>query len=169
MSEIIIDGDFAEFKIAYIDLDIANQIVSSHPTSAYILSILASSRKHKTFRGFKLNSSISLGDDTVEIDEIDNVFYKLKRIPIKDRAILFYGVAWKQQSAVEVDVDDQTSIYELPLDVTEYRITDKVRFKLVDIPKGFQVIPSERLMVENAAVQFPNNHIVEVISVRNDN
>ena len=70
---------------------------------------------------------------------------------------------------LKVDVDDETSIYELPLDVTEYRITDKVRFKLVDIPKGFQVIPSEILIVENAAVQFPNNHIVEVISVRNDN
>jgi len=169
MSEVIIDGDFAEFKIADIDLDIANQIVSTHPTTSDILSIFASSRKHKTFRGFKMNSSISLGDDTAEIDEIDNVSYKLKRIPIKDRAILFYGVAWKRQSTVEVDVNDETSIYELPLDVTEYRITDKVRFKLVDIPKGFQVIPSERLMVENAAVQFPNNHIVEVISVRNDN
>ena len=162
-------GDFAEFTIGEINSDIASHLINSNPTSNDILSIIDSSNKFETYRGFKMNTSIESDNQICEIDEMDNVERNFKRIPIKGKTTLFYGIAWKQDVKVEFDVDDNTSIYELPLNVTEYRINKKVRFELLDIPNDLSISRSDILIVESASLQFPNNHVVEVISVRNDN
>ena len=162
-------GDFAEFTIGEINSDIASHLINSNPTSNDILSIIDSSNKFETYRGFKMNTSIESDNQICEIDEMDNVERHLKRIPIKGKTTLFYGIAWKQDVKVGFDVDDYTSIYELPLNVTEYRINKKVRFELLDLSKELSIIRSDILIVENASIQYPNNHLIELISVRNDN
>jgi len=162
-------GDFAEFIIGDINSYIASHLLNSNPTSNDILSIIESSNSFKTYRGFKMNTNIESDDEICEIDEMDNVKRHLKRIPIKGKTTLFYGKAWKQDVKIGFDVDDNTPIYELPINVTEYRINNKVRFELLNIPNELIIGRSEILMVESASIQFPNNHIVEVISVRNDN
>ena len=162
-------GDFAEFTIGEINSDIASHLLNSNPTSNDILSIIDSSNKFETYRGFKMNTSIESDNQICEIDEMDNVERHFKRIPIKGKTTLFYGIAWKQDLTVEFDVDDNASIYELPLNVTEYRINKKVRFELLDLSKELSISRSDILIVENASIQYPNNHLIELISVRNDN
>ena len=89
-------GDFAEFTIGEINSDIASHLINSNPTSNDILSIIDSSNKFETYRGFKMNTSIESDNQICEIDEMDNVERHFKRIPIKGKTTLFYGIAWKQ-------------------------------------------------------------------------
>lgn len=168
MISIKFKGDFAEFKIAEIDDKIITNLTNNPPTSSDILSILEST-KHKTYRGFKMNTDVIYENDTYKIGELDNVYYGLKRIPIKNKAILFYGTAWKDELTREMDFNEGLSINDLPFEVTEYRFSNKVRFELINVPKTVQINQSENLVIENAAIQYPNNHLIELISVRNDN
>lgn len=160
-------GDFAEFKIAEIDEDIITTLTNNPPTSSDIHSILKST-KHKTYRGFKMNTDVIYQNDTHKIGELDNVYYGLKRIPIKNKSILFYGTVWKDELIREIDFNEGLSINDLPFEVTEYRFSNKVRFELINIPKTIQINQSDNLVIENAAIQYPNNHLIELISVRND-
>ena len=167
MSEIKFKGDFAEFKIAEIDGDIITNLTNNPSTSFDIHSIL-NSTKHKTYRGFKMNTDVIYENDTHKIAELDNVYYGLKRIPIKNKAILFYGMVWKDELIREMDFNEGISINDLPFEVTEYRFSNKVRFELINIPKTLKINQSDNLVIENAAIQYPNNHLIELISVRND-
>ena len=160
-------GDFAEFKIAEIDEDIITNLTNNSPTSSDIQSILKKT-KHKTYRGFKMNTDVIHNDDTHKISELDNVYYGLKRIPIKNKAILFYGTVWKDELTREMEFNEGLSINDLPFEVTEYRFSNKVRFELINISKTAQITQSDNLVIENAAIQYPNNHLIELISVRND-
>ena len=114
MVEIKFIGDFAEFKIAEIDKDIITNLTNNPPLSSNIQSILKST-KHKTYRGFKMNTDVIYENDTHKISELDNVYYELKRIPIKNKAILFYGTAWKDELIREMDFNEGLSINDLPL------------------------------------------------------
>jgi hypothetical protein len=167
MIQIKFKGDFAEFKIAEIDEDIITTLTNNPPTSSDIHSILKST-KHKTYRGFKMNTDVIYNEDTHKIGELDNVYYGLKRIPIKNKSILFYGTAWKDELTREMDFNEGLSINDLPLEVTEYRFSNKVRFELITIPKTIKMNQSDNLVIENATIQYPNNHLIELISVRND-
>jgi hypothetical protein len=167
MIEIKFIGDFAEFRIAEIDDDTITNLTNNPPTTSDIHSIL-NSTKHKTYRGLKINTDIIHNDDTHKIAELDNVYYGLKRIPIKNKSILFYGTAWKDELTREMDFNEGLSINDLPFEVTEYRFSNKVRFELINIPKTFQINQSDNLVIENAAIQYSNNHLIELISVRND-
>ena len=167
MIQIKFQGDFAEFKIAEIDSDTITYLTNIPPTSFNIQSILKTI-KHNTYRGFKMNTDVIYENDTHKIDELDNVYYGLKRIPIKNKAILFYGMAWKDELTREMDFNEGLSINDLPFDVIEYRFSNKVRFELINIPKTIKINQSDNLMIENAAIQYPNNHLIELISVRND-
>ena len=167
MIEIKFKGDFAEFKIADIDEDIITNLTNNPPTSSDIHSILKST-KHKTYRGFKMNTDVNYENDIHKISELDNVYYGLRRIPIKNKSILFYGTAWKDELTREMDFNEGLSINDLPFEVTEYRFSNKVRFELINIPKTIKINQSDNLVSENAAIQYPNNHLIELISVRND-
>jgi hypothetical protein len=167
MIEIKFRGDFAEFKIAEIDEYIITNLTNNPPTPSDIHSILRST-KHKTYRGFKINTDVIYENDIHKIGELDNVYYGLKRIPIKNKSILFYGTAWKDKLMREVDFNEGLSINDLPFEVTEYRFSNKVRFELINIPKTIKINQSDNLVIENAAIQYPNNHLIELISVRND-
>ena len=167
MISIKFKGDFAEFKIAEIDEVIITTLTKNPSTSSDIHSILKTTR-HKTYRGFKMNTDVLYENDTHKIAELDNVYYGLKRIPIKNKAILFYGTAWKDELTREMDFNEGLSINDLPFEVTEYRFSNKVRFELINIPKIIQIKQSDNLVIENAAIQYPNNHLIELISVRND-
>ena len=167
MIEIKFRGDFAEFKIAEINDETITNLTNNPPTTSDIHSILKST-KHKTYRGFKMNTDVIHNDDTLKIGELDNVYYGLKRIPIKNKSILFYGTAWKDELTREMDFNEGLSINDLPFEVTEYRFSNKVRFELINIPKTVQISQSDNLVIENAAIQYPNNHLIELISVRND-
>ena len=167
MIEIKFIGDFAEFKIAEIDNETITNLTNKQPTSSDIQSILKIT-KHKTYRGFKMNTDVIYENDTHKIGELDNVYYGLKRIPIKNKAILFYGTVWKDELTREMDFNEGISINDLPFEVTEYRFSNKVRFELINIPKTVQINQSDNLVIENAAIQYPNNHLIELISVRND-
>lgn len=167
MIQIKFKGDFAEFKIAEIDEDIITNLINSPLTTSDIFSIL-NSTKHKTYMGFKMNTDIIHNDETHKIGELDNVYYGLKRIPIKNKAILFYGTAWKDELTREMDFNEGLSINDLPFEVMEYRFSNKVRFELITIPKTIKMNQSDNLVIENAAIQYPNNHLIELISVRND-
>jgi len=160
-------GDFAEFKILELDTETASHLVTNPPSTSDIQQLLFKS-KPKVFRGFKMNTSIIHKDDTYEIDELDNVFYGIKRIPTKNKTLLFYGIVWKQDYKREMEFDEDQTIYDLPLDVTEYRFSNKVKFNLINIPKTTQLTPSDNLVIENAAIQYPNTHIIELIARRND-
>ena len=160
-------GDFAEFKIAEINDETITNLTNNSPTSADIHSILKST-KHKTYRGFKMNTDVLYENDTHKISELDNVYYGLKRIPIKNKSILFYGTAWKDELTREMDFNEGLYINDLPFEVTEYRFSNKARFELINIPKSFKINQSDNLVIENAAIQYPNNHLIELISVRND-
>ena len=160
-------GDFAEFKIVELDTETASNLVNHPPSTADIQHLLFKS-KPKVFRGFKMNTSIIHKDDTYEIDELDNVFYGIKRITTKKKTLLFYGIVWKQDYKREMEFDEDQTIYDLPLDVTEYRFSNKVKFNLINIPKTTHLNPSENLVIENAAIQYPNTHIIELIARRND-
>jgi hypothetical protein len=167
MIHIKFKGDFAEFKITEIDDDTITNLANNPPTSSDIHSILKST-KHKTYRGFKMNTDVIYENDSHKIGELDNVYYGLKRIPIKNKAILFYGTVWKDELTREMDFNEGLSINDLPFEVTEYRFSNKVRFELINIPKTIQLNQSDNLVIENAAIQYPNNHLIELISVRND-
>ena len=167
MIDIKFRGDFAEFKIAEIDDEMITNLTNNPSTSSDIQSIL-NSTKHKTYRGFKMNTDVLYENVTHKIGELDNVYYGLKRIPIKDKAILFYGTVWKDELIREMDFNEGLSINDLPFEVTEYRFSNKVRFELINIPKTIQINQSDNLVIENAAIQYPNNHLIELISVRND-
>ena len=160
-------GDFAEFKIAEIDDDTITNLTNNPTTTSDIHSILKTT-KHKTYRGFKMNTDVLYENDTHKISELDNVYYGLKRIPIKNKAILFYGTVWKDELKREMDFNEGLSFNDLPFEVTEYRFSNKVRFELINIPKTVQINQSDNLVIENAAIQYPNNHLIELISVRND-
>ena len=160
-------GDFAEFKVAEIDSDTITNLTNNPPTSSDIQTILKST-KHKTYRGFKMNTDVLYENDIHKIGELDNVYYGLKRIPIKNKAILFYGTAWKDELTREMEFNEGLSINDLPFEVTEYRFSNKVRFELINISKTAQITQSDNLVIENAAIQYPNNHLIELISVRND-
>jgi len=99
---------------------------------------------------------------------LDSVHYDLKRIPTKDKTLLFYGIAWKDELLLERDLSEDYNYRDIPLDVIEYRLNKNVSFKLIDVPKAVQIHQGDDLVVENAAIQFSNNHLVELISVRND-
>jgi len=111
---------------------------------------------------------LSSSSISYEIDELDNVFYGIKRITTKKKTLLFYGIVWKQDYKREMEFDEDQTIYDLPLDVTEYRFSNKVKFNLINIPKTTQLTPSDNLVIENAAIQYPNTHIIELIARRND-
>jgi hypothetical protein len=160
-------GDFAEFKVAEIDSDTITNLTNNPPTSSDIQTILKST-KHKTYRGFKMNTDVLYENDIHKIGELDNVYYGLKRIPIKNKAILFYGTVWKDELTREMEFNEGLSINDLPFEVTEYRFSNKVRFELINISKTAQITQSDNLVIENAAIQYPNNHLIELISVRND-
>ena len=167
MIEIKFKGDFAEFKIAEIDEEIITILTNNPPTSSDIQSILKTTT-HKTYRGFKMNTNVIYENDTHKISELDNVYYGLKRILIKNKAILFYGTVWKDELTREIDFNEGLSINDLPFEVTEYRFSNKVKFELINIPKTIQINQPDNLVIENAAIQFANNHLIELISVRND-
>lgn len=167
MIEIKFKGDFAEFRIAEIDEEIITILTNNPPTSSDIQSILKTT-KYKTYRGFKMNTDVLYENDIHKISELDNVYYGLKRITIKNKAILFYGTVWKDELTREMDFTEGLSINDLPFEVTEYRFSNKVRFELINIPKSFKINQSDDLVIENAAIQYPNNHLMELISVRND-
>ena len=167
MISIKFKGDFAEFKIAEIDDQIITNLTNNPPTTCDIQSILKYT-KHKTYRGFKMNTDVIYENDTHKIGELDNVYYGLKRIPIKNKTILFYGTAWKDELTREINFNEGLSINDLPFEVTEYRFSNKVRFELINIPKTIKINQSVNLVIENAAIQYPNNHLIELISVRND-
>jgi len=167
MIQIKFIGDFAEFKIAEIDDDTITNLTNIPPTSSDIHSILKST-KHKTYRGFKMNTDITYNEDTHKISELDNVYNGFKRIPIKNKAILFYGTVWKDELTREMDFNEGLSINDLPFEVTEYRFSNKVRFELINLPKTIKIDQTDNLVIENAAIQYPNSQLIELISVRND-
>jgi hypothetical protein len=167
MSEIKLRGNLAQFKIAEIDTELASTLAHQSPISTDIQSIFKSI-KHKAYKGFRLDVDILFNDEVYDLDELDSVHYGLKRIPTKDKTLLFYGIAWKDELLLEQDLSDDYNYRDIPLNVIEYRLNKNVSFKLIDVPKSIQVKQGDDLVVENAAVQFPNNHLVELISVRND-
>jgi len=167
MSEIKLRGDLAQFQIAEIDTELATSLAHHLPTSSDIQSIFKSI-KHKTYKGFRLDADIIYDNEYYDLDKLDSVHYDLKRIPTKDKTLLFYGIAWKDELLLEKDLSDDYNYRDIPLDVIEYRLNKNVSFKLIDVPKSIQVKQGDELVVENAAIQFSNNHLVELISVRND-
>jgi hypothetical protein len=167
MSEIKLRGDLAQFQIAKIDTELATSLAHQSPTSSDIQSIFKSI-KHKSYKGFRLDADIIYDNECYDLEELDSVHYDLKRIPTKDKTLLFYGIAWKDELLLEKDLDDDYNYRDIPLDVIEYRLNKNVSFKLIDVPKVVQIHKVDHLVVENAAIQFSNNHLVELISVRND-
>jgi len=167
MSEIKLRGDLAQFQIAEIDAELANTLAHQSPTASDIQSIFKSI-KHKTYKGFRLDADIIYDNTCYDLDELDSVHYDLKRIPTKDKTLLFYGIAWKDELLLEKDLDDDYNYRDIPIDVIEYRLNKNVTFKLIDVPKSIQIKQGGDLVVENAAIQYSNNHLVELISVRND-
>ncbi|MEI6572140.1 MAG: hypothetical protein WCO61_01190 [Alphaproteobacteria bacterium] len=167
MSEIKLRGDLAQFQIAEIDTELAASLAQQSPTSSDIQSIFKSKR-HKTYNGFRLDANIIYNNDVYDLDELDGVQYDLKRISTKDMTLLFYGIAWKDELLLEKDLSDDYNYRDIPIDVIEYRLNKNVSFKLIDVPKTVQIHQGDDLVVENAAIQFSNNRLVELISVRND-
>lgn len=167
MSEIKLRGNLAQFQIAEIDTELANALARQSPTTTDIKSIFKS-KKHKTYKGFRLDADIIYDGECYDLDELDSVHYDLKRIPTKDKTLLFYGIAWKDELLLEKDLSDDYSYRDIPLDVIEYRLNKNVSFKLIDVPKAVKIHQGNHLVVENAAIQFSNNHLIELISVRND-
>ena len=167
MSEIKLRGDLAQFQIAEIDMELATSLAQQSPTSSDIQSIFKSI-KHKTYKGFRLDVDIIFNDEVYDLDDLDSVHYDLKRIPTKDKTLLFYAIAWKDELLLEKDLDDDYNYRDIPIDVIEYRLNKNVTFKLIDVPKSIQIKQDTDLVVENAAIQYSNNHLVELISVRND-
>jgi len=160
-------GDFAEFKIVELNTETASYLVNQPPSTSDIQQLLLKS-KPKVFRGFKMNTSIIHKDDIYDIDELDNVFYGIKRIPTKKKTLLFYGIVWKEDYKREMEFNEDQSVHDIPLDVMEYRFSNKVKFNLINIPKTTHLTPSDNLVIENAAIQYPNTHIIELIARRND-
>lgn len=167
MSEIKLRGDLAQFQIAEIDTELANTLANQSPKSSDIQSIFKSI-KHKTYKGFRLDADIIYDNECYDLDELDSVHYDLKRIPTKNKTLLFYGIAWKDELLLEEDLSDDYNYRDIPLDVIEYRLNNNVTFKLIDVPKSVKIHQGDHLVVENAAIQFSNNHLLELISVRND-
>ena len=80
MSDITFNGHFAEFKLAEIDEGTAH-LLTTTPQDSNTISDLFKSTKHKTHHGFKLDTVITYNDKPYHIDDSDNVYYGLKRIP----------------------------------------------------------------------------------------
>jgi hypothetical protein len=167
MSEIKLRGDLAQFQIAEIDTELANTLAHQSPTTSDIQSIFKSI-KHKTYKGFRLDADIIYDGECYDLDELDSVHYDIKRIPTKDKTLIFYGIAWKDELVLEKDLSEEYNYRDIPIDVIEYRLNKNVSFKLIDVPKSVKIHQGDRLVVENAAIQFSNNHLVELISVQND-
>ena len=162
MSDITFNGHFAEFKLAEIDEGTAN-LLATTPQGSNTISDLFSSTKHKTHRGFKLDTIITYKDNPYQIDDSDNVYYGLKRISTKDKTMLFYGRVWKDSVNHQIITDGDTPFYYLPFEVTEYRLKKDVIFKLIDVPKDYQPNPPDKLTIENASLKYANGHLIDLI------
>lgn len=162
MSDITFNGHFAEFKLAQIDDETAN-LLTTTPQDSNTISDLFSSTKHRTHRGFKLDTMITYNDEPYHIDDSENVYYGLKRIPTKDKTMLFYGRVWKDSLNHQINTNDETPFYDLPFGVTEYRLKKDVIFKLIDVPKDYQPNPPDTLTIENASLKYANGHLIDLI------
>ena len=162
MSDITFNGHFAEFKLAEIEGETAN-LLTTTPQDSNTISTLFSSIKHRTHRGFKLDTIIIYNDKPYQIDDSDNVYYGLKRIHTKDKTMLFYGRVWKDSLNHQTLTNDETPFYDLPFEVTEYRLKKDVIFKLIDVPKDHQPNPPDTVTIENASLKYANGHLIDLI------
>lgn len=162
MSDITFNGHFAEFKLAEIDEETAN-LLTTTPQDSNTISDLFLFTKHRTHRGFKLDTIITYNDKAYQVDDSDNVYYGLKRIPTKDKTMLFYGRVWTDSLNHQTLTNDETPFYDLPFEVTEYRLKKDVIFKLIDVPKDYQPNPPDTLTIENASLKYANGHLIDLI------
>ena len=167
MSDITFNGHFAEFRLAEIDDETAHKLVTTSQDSNTITDLFKST-KHKTHHGFKLDTVITYKDKTYQIDDSDNVYYGLKRLPTKDKTMLFYGRVWKDNLNHQIDTNDETQFYDIPFEVTEYRLNKDVIFKLIDVPKTYQPNSPDTLTIENASLKYANGHLIDLIVREND-
>ena len=100
---------------------------------------------------------------TYHIDDSDNVYYGLKRLPTKDKTMLFYGRVWKDSLNHQINTNDGIQFYEIPFEVTEYRLKKDVIFKLIDVPKTYQPNSPNTLTIENASLKYANGHLIDLI------
>jgi hypothetical protein len=162
MSDITFNGHFAEFKLAEIDDETAN-LLNTTPQGSNAISTLFSSMKHRTHQGFKLDTIIIYNNKPYHIDDSGNVYHGLKRIPTKNKTMLFYGRVWKDSLNHQTLTNDETPFYDLPFEVTEYRLKKDVIFKLIDVPKDYQPNPPDTLTIENASLKYANGHLIDLI------